>query len=73
MVGKKNLEKAKEAGKPKQKKRKYDVDKPFLLYGVGIQNYFELQKRLINLFCLLTIIAIPQMLIYQYFDGYNNR
>jgi len=55
----------------KKKKRNYNPDSPFLLYGVGIQNYFVLQERLIKLFCLLTLVSIPQMLIYNYFDGYN--
>ena len=44
-----------------QKKRDKDV---FLNYGTGIKNYFILQERIIVLFCYLTILAIPQMLIY---------
>ena len=43
----------------------------FLNYGTGIQNYFIVQERLIQLFCVLTLLAIPQMLIYRYFNGYN--
>jgi hypothetical protein len=49
-------------------KRNKDV---FLNYGTGIKNYFIVQERIILLFCYLTILAIPQMLIYRYFDGYN--
>ena len=52
----------------KEKEREKDV---FLNYGTGIKNYFRLQESIIRLFCYLTILAIPQMLIYQYFDGYN--
>ena len=76
MIMSKKMDEAKQAekgDKPKKRKTKYDPDKPFLLYGVGIQNYFVLQERLIKLFCLLTVISIPQMLIYSYFNGYNYR
>jgi len=55
-----------------EKKKKDDKrDLVFLNYGTGIQNYFNLQKRMIKLFCGLSIIAIFQMLIYKYFNGYN--
>ncbi len=47
--------------KKEQSKRDKDV---FLNYGTGIKNYFILQERIIVLFCYLTILAIPQMLIY---------
>ena len=61
-----NKAKAEEAAAKKDRS-----DKPFLSYGAGIQNYFVLQERLISLFCWLTILAIPQILIYRSFDGYN--
>lgn len=31
----------------------------FLQYGTGIVNYFQLYERLIKLFCLLSVLAIP--------------
>ena len=34
-------------------------DRLFLSYGTGIVNYFNLQEKLIGLFCFLTILAIP--------------
>ena len=46
-------------------------DNLFLRYGTGIQNYFGIQNKLILLFCWLTLLAIPQMAIYAYFDGFN--
>ena len=54
------------------KARKKEEKHPFLRYGTGIQNYFAMQERLIKLFCALTIIAIPQILIYRYFEGFKN-
>ena len=52
----------------KKKEKEHDV---FLRYGTGIVNYFVLQERLIRLFCGLSILAILQLLIYNYFDGHN--
>ena len=43
----------------------------FLRYGTGISQYFSIQAKLIQLFCILTLFAVPQMIIYDYFDGYN--
>ena len=54
------------------KARKKEEKHPFLRYGTGIQNYFAMQERLIKLFCALTIIAIPQIFIYRYFEGFKN-
>ena len=52
----------------KKKEKEHDV---FLRYGTGIVNYFVLQERLIRLFCGLSVLAILQLLIYNYFDGHN--
>ena len=64
-------EKMKMTMKMKEKKRKKKENMPFLSYGVGVQNYFEVQTRLIYLFLLLSLLAIPQMVIYGYFEGFN--
>lgn len=32
---------------------------PFLAYGIGIQNYFIIQRRLIVLFLGLSLLALP--------------
>ena len=40
-------------------------------YGTGIVNYFLLMERMIKLLTILSIIAVPQMLIYSFFDGFN--
>ena len=42
---------------------------PFLRYGIGIKNYFELQRKLIWIFLKLSVVAIIQMIIYRSFDG----
>ena len=55
----------------KKEAKKKEHKEIFLNYGTGIQNYFIVQERLIQLFCVLTLLAIPQMLIYRYFNGYN--
>lgn len=42
-------------------------ERVFLRYGTGIVNYFRIQEHLIKLFAVLSLIAIPQILIYRYF------
>ena len=50
--------------------KKNSVQKdPFLKYGIGIQNYFELQRKLIWVFFKLAFIAIVQCIIYYSFNG----
>ena len=51
--------------------RKALEENVFLRYGAGIQSYFSIQANLIKLFCVLSLFTIPQLLIYNYFDGYN--
>jgi len=36
-----------------------DDEEVFLGYGTGIVNYFILIERLIRLFCMLSVLAIP--------------
>ena len=43
----------------------------FLRYGTGIVNYFNLYEKLIRLFCFLSVLALPQIVIYNYFNGYD--
>jgi len=43
----------------KQQVKKKEKKEIFLNYGTGIQNYFIVQERLIQLFCVLTLLAIP--------------
>ena len=44
---------------------------PFLKYGAGISNYFDLQVNLIKVFTVLSVFAIAQMFIYKKFGGLN--
>ena len=44
---------------------------PFLKYGAGIKNYFELQWNLILLFAVLSVLAVAQMFIFKKFGGLN--
>lgn len=46
---------------------------PFLSYGIGIQNYFNLQVLIIKLLCLICILTIPQMIIYASMDGTGSK
>ena len=46
---------------------------PFLSYGIGIQNYFNLQVLIIKLLCLICILTIPQMIIYTSMDGTGSK
>ena len=48
-----------------------DQNRIFLRYGIGIVNYFILQERMIKLLVIMSIIAVPQMLVYRFFDGFN--
>ena len=42
---------------------------PYLKYGVGIKSYFSLQQWLIQIFCVLSLFAIAQMIIFKQFGG----
>ena len=42
---------------------------PFLGYGIGVQNYFNLQEKLLWIFFFLTIGACFQMGIFNSFGG----
>jgi len=44
----------------------------FLFYGAGILNYFELQRQLMKMFCVLSLLAIPQMILFYSFGGLRN-
>ena len=52
------------------KKRKNREKNPYLQYGVAIENFFNLEVQLIKIFCVLTLLAIPQMIVLYTFD-YN--
>jgi len=43
---------------------------PFLEYGVAIENFFNLEVYLIKIFCVLTLLALPQMVV---FASYNSN
>lgn len=40
-------------------------------YGVGVTNYFNLQKSLIRIFCWLSVLATIQIIIFANFKGLN--
>ena len=44
---------------------------PFLPYGVGIVNYFQLQRRLMCLFSIICILAAIQMCLFYAQGGLN--
>ena len=64
-----NIRRSKTAADKQEKKK--EIRNPFLSYGAGIYNYFVLQERLMCLLFTLSLLTIPQMLIYNFFDGYN--
>ena len=37
---------------------------PFLEYGTAIENFFNLEYRLICTFFVVTLISLPQMLVF---------
>ena len=37
---------------------------PYLQYGVAIENFFNLEVALIKIFCILSVLAIPQMIVF---------
>ena len=45
---------------------------PFLIYGPGVSNYFNLQEKLLWIFFVLTILSCFQMGIFRSFDGLGN-
>jgi len=53
------LIKSKKKDLNKKEAKKKENKEIFLNYGTGIQNYFIVQIRLIQLFCVLTLLAIP--------------
>ena len=38
---------------------------PFLRYGIGVQNYFNLQEILIKLIAIICLMTVPQMIIFS--------
>ena len=63
-----------DAGKnpKKQKKKKMSEAQkanPFLEYGIAIENFFNLECRLILIYLIVTLIALPQMIIFATFDN----
>ena len=42
---------------------------PLLKYGVGIQNYINMQTMLLKIFAVISLLAISQMLIYKNVGG----
>ena len=54
------------------KSRKDKKSKPFLDYGAGIENFFNLEVALIKIFGVLTLIAIPQMAIFASYNSYSS-
>ena len=42
---------------------------PFLKYGIGIQNFFQLQRVLCKLYAAVSVLAILQMIIYRSHAG----
>jgi hypothetical protein len=42
---------------------------PLLKYGVGIQNYINMQTSLLKIFAVISLLAITQMLIYKSVGG----
>ena len=55
--------------KTTRKKKKSKQKNPFLEYGTAIENFFNLECALIGMFFVLTLLAIPQMII---FASYNS-
>lgn len=46
---------------------------PFLRYGTGIQNYFNLQVLLIQLLFVICLLTVLQMSIYASMDGIGSK
>ena len=42
---------------------------PFLQYGVGVKNFFELHRKMLWMFAFLSLIALVQMVVYLSFGG----
>ena len=38
-------------------------------YGIAIENFFNLELSLIVIFLVLTLVAIPQMIIFAAYDS----
>lgn len=43
----------------RKKRKKTDKDKLFLEYGIAIENFFNLQRSMIKIYFILTLLAIP--------------
>ena len=62
-AGKQDNEVAAEAAR---KRKKEQMNKnPFLKYGVGILNFFKLQRELVKLLFGISILAILQIVIFR--------
>jgi hypothetical protein len=46
-------------------------DRPLLKLGFGVTSFFELLDNLVWVFFFLTLIALPQMYIYESGQGYG--
>lgn len=59
------------AGQPNaQRQQSKNKNNPFLSYGVAIENFFNLEVWLIKIFFVLTLLALPQMIV---FASYNSN
>lgn len=46
---------------------------PFLRYGIGVQNYFNMQLTMLKLFAIICLFTIPQMIVYAVEGGIGTR
>ena len=53
----------------RKKRKKTDKDKLFLEYGIAIENFFNLQKSMIKIYFILTLLAIPQMAVFASYNA----
>ena len=49
-----------------------DEEDPFDYLGFGLVSYFDLIKTLIFVFLILTLVNIPNLLIYKSYNNYSN-
>ena len=56
----------------KNKMRKYAQKDPYMLFGFGINAFFDMTCLLIALFAILTVLSIPAIAIFASSNGLEN-
>ncbi len=57
------------ANNRKRRKKKGPNSRLFLEYGIAVENFFKLQRRLIQIYCILTLMAIPQLITFASYNA----